>query len=57
MLSHDNLIYNSKVSAKYLEMEPGNERILSYLPLSHAAAQVSLQHDYIHLAIRSSVNL
>lgn len=40
MLSHDNLIYNAKVSSKYLEMEPGVERILSYLPLSHAAAQV-----------------
>lgn len=41
MLSHDNLIYNAKMAAKYLEMEPGNERILSYLPLSHAAAQVT----------------
>lgn len=41
MLSHDNLIYNSTMAAKYLEMQPGNERILSYLPLSHAAAQAA----------------
>lgn len=41
MLSHDNLIFNAKMAAKYLDMEPGNERILSYLPLSHAAAQAA----------------
>lgn len=41
MLSHDSVVYNSKVIAKQLEhVSEGCERIVSYLPLSHIAAQV-----------------
>lgn len=41
MLSHDNMIFSAKVATKYVTMRFGCDRIMSYLPLSHAAAQVS----------------
>lgn len=41
MLSHDNIIFASRTCANYFKLQEGNERIMSYLPLSHAAAQVA----------------
>lgn len=41
MLSHDNIMFTAKVGlASFGKAEVGNETIVSYLPLSHAAAQV-----------------
>lgn len=41
MLSHDSVVYNSKIIATELEkVSEGCERVVSYLPLSHIAAQV-----------------
>ncbi|KAH8404808.1 hypothetical protein KR222_004252 [Zaprionus bogoriensis] len=41
MLSHDNVIYNTRLVAGGLsDMLVGGERLVSYLPLNHIAAQV-----------------
>ncbi len=40
MLSHDNWVFDAKMVIKYLKLKTGCERYMSYLPLSHAAAQV-----------------
>lgn len=41
MLSHDSVVYNSKMVCTHLEnVQEGCERIVSYLPLSHIAAQI-----------------
>jgi long-chain-fatty-acid--CoA ligase ACSBG len=37
MLSHDNYIWTSKVFVEMIEFTGDNERIVSYLPLSHVA--------------------
>ncbi|XP_017854266.2 very long-chain-fatty-acid--CoA ligase bubblegum [Drosophila busckii] len=40
MLSHDNICYDTRAIAKSLErIVPGSESLVSYLPLSHVAAQ------------------
>ena len=36
MLSHDNVTWTSRISMEHYDW--GNERLLSYLPLSHVAA-------------------
>lgn len=46
MLSHDNMLYNTSLMHQALSKEAnwqndGSERIVSYLPLSHSAAQNS----------------
>lgn len=41
MLSHDNLTWDAHSIAEYLCLEPGAESIVSYLPLSHVAAQIA----------------
>lgn len=41
MLSHDNLTWDAQAVSEYLEVETGKECIVSYLPLSHVAAQVN----------------
>lgn len=41
MLSHDNLIWDARSMTSCFTFEDGNERIITYLPLSHVAAQVS----------------
>lgn len=51
MLSHDNLVYNTKMASRYLEMIDGEDRICSYLPLSHAAAQVSFLSGVLGIGI------
>lgn len=41
MLSHDNLSFNAKAIGERLpNMVTGNETLISFLPLSHIAAQV-----------------
>uniref|UniRef100_A0A1B6E357 long-chain-fatty-acid--CoA ligase n=1 Tax=Clastoptera arizonana TaxID=38151 RepID=A0A1B6E357_9HEMI len=41
MLSHDNLTWDAKCAGEYLEVEQGKESIVSFLPLSHVAAQLA----------------
>lgn len=40
MLSHDNIVWTSKVAIRNYNLEKGNFRVLSYLPLSHVAGQM-----------------
>lgn len=40
MLSHDNLTWVSHALALYMDVRVGKDVFLSYLPLSHVAAQV-----------------
>lgn len=40
MICHDNIIYNAAIVVKYIGLEEDKEVIVSYLPLSHVAAQV-----------------
>lgn len=41
MLSHDNLIWDAyTISERLRDLRPSDERLISYLPLSHVAAQV-----------------
>ncbi|XP_066152840.1 very long-chain-fatty-acid--CoA ligase bubblegum isoform X1 [Euwallacea fornicatus] len=40
MLSHDNLTYDATVIMERLRLARGEETLISYLPLSHVAAQV-----------------
>lgn len=41
MVSHDNLTYNAYVITKFLSLVDGKEVLVSYLPLSHVAAQIT----------------
>ena len=41
MLSHDNLTYTAKMLCDTFEMKDHEERIVSYLPLSHVAANIT----------------
>ena len=41
MLSHDNLTYTAKMLCETFEMKDHEERIVSYLPLSHVAANIT----------------
>lgn len=45
MLSHDNLTWVSHALATYMDVRDGKEVFLSYLPLSHVAAQVTNQNN------------
>lgn len=40
MISHDNITWNALAIAERTKLEKKKERIVSYLPLSHIAAQV-----------------
>lgn len=40
MLSHDNLLYDARSLFITLEIKEKSETVISYLPLSHIAAQV-----------------
>lgn len=40
MLSHDNLLFVAKAGTEFTKMEAPKEIIISYLPLSHIAAQI-----------------
>lgn len=40
MLNHDNLIFSAKTGCEFEAMEDGVEVLVSYLPLSHIAAQI-----------------
>jgi len=50
MLSHDNITYSGKVLTTTQGFEHGNTRILSYLPLSHIAANLLDIHLCMHVA-------
>jgi long-chain-fatty-acid--CoA ligase ACSBG len=41
MLSHDNFTWDAEAIAKYMEVSRTKEVIVSFLPLSHVAAQVT----------------
>ncbi|XP_027850701.2 very long-chain-fatty-acid--CoA ligase bubblegum-like [Aphis gossypii] len=41
MVSHDNLTYNAYMITKFLSLVNGKEVLVSYLPLSHVAAQIT----------------
>lgn len=44
MLSHDNLTWDAhSISLRVGNIQPEAERLVSFLPLSHVAAQVSLK--------------
>lgn len=40
MLSHDNLVWTAKVAGKHVRLVEKTEETISYLPLSHVAAQI-----------------
>ena len=44
MLSHDNITWTARILANSFDLSGQNERIVSYLPLSHIAAQMSDIH-------------
>ncbi|MCL4137763.1 UNVERIFIED_CONTAM: hypothetical protein GTU68_027091 [Idotea baltica] len=41
MLSHDNVTFTSTANTENIDCSPGKEVLVSYLPLSHVAAQVA----------------
>jgi long-chain-fatty-acid--CoA ligase ACSBG len=42
MLSHDNFTWDAETIAEYMEVRKTGEVIVSFLPLSHVAAQVTI---------------
>merc|ERR1712127_255390 len=50
MLSHDNITFTTKRACDTFNFQHGSERVLSYLPLSHVAAQMVDIHAMICLA-------
>lgn len=40
MLNHDNLTFVARTGAEFEFMQPAEESIISYLPLSHIAGQI-----------------
>jgi long-subunit acyl-CoA synthetase (AMP-forming) len=40
MLSHDNFTWNAEALVEYMEVGRASEAVVSFLPLSHVAAQV-----------------
>ncbi|SDW76118.1 long-chain acyl-CoA synthetase [Lutibacter oricola] len=44
MLSHKNIVDNTKISAKALDLEPGTYRVVSYLPVCHIYERFALYY-------------
>jgi long-chain-fatty-acid--CoA ligase ACSBG len=42
MMSHDNFTWDAEAAAQYMDVRKGNEILVSFLPLSHVAAQVTV---------------
>jgi long-chain-fatty-acid--CoA ligase ACSBG len=42
MLSHDNFTWDAEAIAQYMGVSRASEAIVSFLPLSHVAAQVTV---------------
>jgi long-chain-fatty-acid--CoA ligase ACSBG len=42
MLSHDNFTWDAEAIAQYMGVSKANEVLVSFLPLSHVAAQVTV---------------
>lgn len=54
MLSHENLTYDAYIVCENLGfIKPGKEKMISYLPLSHVAAQIT--DIFISLKVGASV--
>lgn len=53
MLNHDNITWNALSIAERINPEAGEERLISYLPLSHIAAQ--LVDIFIVISIASTI--
>ena len=53
MLSHDNLAFTADALVRRFELRIGQERIVSYLPLSHVAANIT--DLFLGLAAASTV--
>jgi long-subunit acyl-CoA synthetase (AMP-forming) len=49
MLSHDNYTWDAEAISEYMKVTKANEFLVTFLPLSHVAAQVmalfSVQHS------------
>lgn len=45
MISHDNFLSNVRSLSTTLELKEGYETLVSYLPLSHVAAQVNINFN------------
>lgn len=58
MLSHDNLTWDAfSISERVADLKPTHDRIISFLPLSHVAAQVCTtksKKQYILILIEMS---
>lgn len=48
MLSHDNLIQNVQSLNKIYKLEEASHSLISYLPLSHVAAQVNFLFEIMY---------
>jgi len=44
MLTHDNITWTAQNVSKLFQMKEGVEKVVSFLPLSHIAAQMSDLH-------------
>jgi len=53
MVSHDNLTYNAYIISKFFSLSYGKEVLVSYLPLSHVAAQIT--DIYSSITLRGQV--
>ena len=47
MLNHDNMTWTSHALATYMNIRDGKDTFLSYLPLSHVAAQVASSYRFL----------
>ena len=47
MLSHDNLIQNAQAMNKVYKLKEASHSLISYLPLSHVAAQVNFLFEIL----------
>ena len=54
MLSHDNITWISHAHPTYINIRDGKETFLSYLPLSHIAAQVAVFNLKLHATKKRS---
>ena len=50
LISHDNVTWSSQISMEHFRWREGQESILSYLPMSHAAAHLIDAYMLMHRA-------
>lgn len=51
MLSHDNVVHDARSIQLTYSLEEGNTVLVSYLPLSHVAAQVNIARLFFHIQL------